>query len=1472
MAQRLALTQPPSPAPAPPAASTPAPSGPAPTPPPSLGRVDIAWPQGTARTVDLAGSVRDWRVSSLPDGGFRLDDPGEPVDSGGHNDPRDPDDPRDHRVFDAYGRLLGERTSLSHSLRPDLLRDLGRVDIDWVAGTATTVDPDGAARTWQAVRDGAGGFRLDHDGDIQVFSADGDLHQETLAPRDPGGARIAGQAIVADLTAGRYTLQGADGQPVPQRTVTPHGNGYQVTDDGPGAHRGDHRIYDRSGSLQVERLTPADPAVPAVAVGRAPQHIEIDWNGATAQTFRPGGQIANWQVTAGAGGRVELRDPRGDGQTYEADGRLVTERVRMSDRAQPTPAAQDLGHVDIDWVTRTGRTVDPLGNTRTWAVVPTGSGEFHLETRDGERRVFAANGDLLEQDIPLRTAGGVIQGHRQLHLDHRPGAATQLSLLSGGHPAAVTVTRTPDGFRLADTGSGQHRSDWREVDGEGRLLREKISFLDERGRPDGTHFLVDLAPGTPASWTRRDGAGPLTVPDPAGGATPVAAYNSRGTAKALHDGSLQLVGADGTPFYSREVLGGGNPLEVLRSPDGKRHWHEWEEGRGGLYGGHVARGKRAFGVESDGAVWSDHAHHPVADTLVREGRTTLAKGLVRGELQPGGHWLWFRYDKDGRLLMHGVRHRDRHAWTDTFGPGDGTGTPVTFAQKQYTAFNSFKHALHYREHDLSPDGAGSYRVEPTYQEISPQGKESGRGEMLADGNSMKIIRYAEQRPPQMVWQAPGAVSNAGGRLIARFFGAKWGQVDFPQPGAIFADSRYQVYRWKERVGPNVGTGANIVRGVRVMTPDGSFADFTQNGHFVRGALVVDNGNTVEIGRTAAGWEPAGTLTTGVPRPPLTWREINGAKATVATGERHFHAGGPGWIDTAQPGGPFTPRVVVRYTDGNGNVVSFLGTDQPVYQPNPPVGTAPFTPTGREATITRNPMGQIVGRRDTFPGATGPVTIRGTGRADAGKTWKWEDGAGNDGVRISGRNNQGTDAWDDSFRDYQQLTPGTRTRTRVRDVRALGKGASLFAWRDAHNTWHSEIRDPAGNVKAGSAAVREWATAGRQAWQPDVPPGTAATDWRDVDPANPQEILREQVDGRVREYPQRLLTTQPSGTGEWKEYDHGDVFRERKETALNSGIFRETEKFHKQWRETDARGDLLRFRSLSGTVWERSPLGRWQLVPHSAFTLVGREFEHRGPLNQFRGYDRMWRESNRLQYAAVDGLAGSFTPRGRLVFQRAAIDFSQEFLIDAAAMILATAAVRRGQFQGLDWARIFTAAAITSLLKVANSVAHDIQGSPLKSWKDGLANVDGGKHYTRKPLNHDKHWDNEWAGPENPPRWRGTGYDYFQATLLVGFLSSFVAQTSTSALYGIPPKYFPLRGQDAALTGAVAGSGSLVSGVVLGAFRTALVGFSSGRYFHRAGPADITLGFVIRVVERIIALVLLRKLGLHAQNPRGHQST
>jgi hypothetical protein len=349
----------------------------------------------------------------------------------------------------------------------------------------------------------------------------------------------------------------------------------------------------------------------------------------------------------------------------------------------------------IDRVDGTWQTGDPLGFLRVWRVDHLERGWTRLETAGGRRRIFDAGGVLVAEDVPLRTVyGALADGDAAVRLDLR-GDGRPILLGPGAAVTDVEVTRTAGGgFRLSHQGAGAHHLDYREIDGEGRPLRERIAFVTPEGTYAGKYFDVDMTTPNP-SWTLREDAPgrQLTVPGPPGHFRP--AYNSQGTVSLPRHGGLRLLGSDGAVFYSREKLGSRRTLEVLTAST-HRYWHEWEESAG-LYGRHADRGHRVFGVETNGARWSDfrHALGWQFSRPVREGRTTLEKGSVRAERQLDGSWRWYRFDKDGRQQAEGVREKGWRHTADFYG---GSARPPAPAQIRYSNLNPLSTALHYREY------------------------------------------------------------------------------------------------------------------------------------------------------------------------------------------------------------------------------------------------------------------------------------------------------------------------------------------------------------------------------------------------------------------------------------------------------------------------------------------------------------------------------------------------------------------------------------------------------------------------------------------------------------------------------------------------------------------------------------------------------------------------------------------------------
>ncbi|ONH61626.1 hypothetical protein CcI49_05300 [Frankia sp. CcI49] len=1385
----------------------------------------------------------------------------QPLPGGGHQITRATDG--SWQRFDAAGDLTAAR----FDIREANGQAAGHLETDLAAGTATLHRPGQPVPdnfTYQLRPGGGHQITRAADGSWHRFDHTGTRTAAGLDVRDPGGA--AAGRLQIDFAGGTATLH-RPGQPAPDNfTYQPlPGGGHQLTN----AADNSTLRFDGAGGQTGAGLDVQGPA------GAAAGRLEIDFTAGTATLHRPGQPAPdNFTYQAQPGGGHQITNAAdGSWHRYDAAGNQTATRFNATDLG-----ANPFGAVELDIVAGTGRHLAPGGAPRDWPTLQIGAGgELRLSNAAGEMQRYTPGGGLTDEIIAPRDPRGNL-GPSRLHTTLNPAGNPVLELRHGGNPVPNTrVTIDGADYRITSTGPGPHGGDYRVIGHDGALHSERISFLGRKGQADGTHLSVDYRTN---QWARQDGAGrplaghanaaPRAGLGPGHAPPAVRGYNSRGSVTVKANGDIELVGGDRTPFYARETLGNGNghprpTLEVFRGGDGRRYWHQWSGAADGTLGASAGRGTRVFEDLPEGRLWSDHQHGWPADRTVREYRRAADGGVIRAELQANGSWRWYRFDAGGQLTLEGVRdHRWLStSWRDTYTGANGA---QVVAQRYHSAVNFFPKALHYREYAVAPRPGGGFRTTDAFKEFSPQIKDTGTLDVLGNGNTLKTTRWAEQRPPDALWKTPaGLPGRPIGKAVSHLAGSKLGAVDFPARGSILGDSRYQVFRWTE----TDAHGAQVATGVRAITPEGSFSDFTRDGLFVRGAIKLENGNTVEIGRAANGkWASLdGNLPAAGAR-TLDWREIDSAKNVVANGERHFLADGKHWVDGTATGAPAGQLRVVRHTDAAGNVVSTVGAGhRPLFNPRPPGGHGhgPFAPVHTGQTITRNTMGQIVGRSEQWlsdaplgAGQAGParITVEAAGDARTGR-WRWDDGT-NSGVRTSGRNERWSGSWDDSYRDFRTDAAGVRHQ--IRDVRALGKGTSLTAQRMPDGTWRAEIRGADGTPVPNSAGTRQFSR-GDGTWAGNAPPGTGQPRWRDVD-AN-GHVLRELVDGRVRQYTNPRPANAPAGTGAWKEFDQGAVFRERVDSG--GGVFRETESFHKQWRETDASGRLLRYRSLSGTVWERGPLNRWS-IQHRNFEQVGREFEFRGGLSEFRGKNRMWRESNRLQYKAIDGLAGEFVSPTRRILQKAALDFSQEFVLDFTAQVLIGLAFNQGQLNPQDWFRALVGAGIASGIKTGNSVYHDSSALGLKGVKDGLANVDGGKDFNRNPYNHDKHWDNEWGGTENPPRWRQTTYDYFQSTIAVNFVAAFVANAVNAAAFGLPKDYVPLAGGAAALAGAWGGAGTLVVSSTLGGARALAHQLGSGRYFHRGGLADIGLSFVERLGERAMGTyLLLTAAGLRPQD-------
>jgi hypothetical protein len=268
--------------------------------------------------------------------------------------------------------------------------------------------------------------------------------------------------------------------------------------------------------------------------------------------------------------------------------------------------------------------------------------------------------------------------------------------------------------------------------------------------------------------------------------------------------------------------------------------------------------------------------------------------------------------------------------------------------------------------------------------------------------------------------------------------------------------------------------------------------------------------------------------------------------------------------------------------------------------------------------------------------------------------------------------------------------------------------------------------------------------------------------------------------------------------------------------------------------TTPAGDLIRYRGISGTIMERNAFGQWKLV--------GVERETKGlipQLNEFRGWNRLIREPNRMEFTKADGAVGEFQGTWTRIGQKTVFDFLQDYFIDVAANIIITGATQGWNFNGGQLGTFFAGAAIRSGVKAGYGIATE---TVLKNFRDGLRNIDGGKDWNRQPYNNDKFWDNEWAGNENPTRWRSGTFDYFVGNTFVPALGSFFATLVTGSTFGIGKDGTVLSGDNLALAAGLSMAGNLVGGLTFGAIKTLGHVGLSGRWFHQGGIPDITLQF------------------------------
>ncbi|MEU9384607.1 hypothetical protein AB0D38_28165 [Streptomyces sp. NPDC048279] len=978
------------------------------------------------------------------------------------------------------------------------------------------------------------------------------------------------------------------------------------------------------------------------------------------------------------------------------------------------------------------------------------------------------------------------------------------------------AVRRPDGttrIGFNDRTSPRH-GEFVHLAADGGVARQGFNVLDN-GRRTDYRYVVDHTTGT---WERTTRSGAPVAPG------------------SFHHGSADLSGAahghitlqsstkKQVPVFERQVLPGasGDVVDSFRRTDTisfartnpRTHWVRWD-GTGTPAG----TGSRHY--DTAGTGWRDTDGW---GRTVREHRDGLQKfdgraGRTLGVDDGNGGWTWHRYDGAGKEIASGPRTREHlgAGWTDRTVGGD-------IAQRQWGMAEWPERAGQYQEHAMNPDGT----LRGTWERHSPHGKEVGRHEAFGDG-FLTTDRWREQRPP--TWVRTRWLTGA--------------EHTRPPYAHVRGDDTYQLFTWSREA--NDGTVA--ASGVRYVGMDGSALDLTADGSFARFSGKLHDGTSLKVGDHAGrpGHAPANPTDQ-----PWQAGDVRGYREPLTD-----DPGGRLWQDVYRDAGG-TTRIAREGLPG-GVVREYTGLPED------------------RLWVERDPHGNLVGQSHAKPNQPGHV-IQGSGRADSGRwTWRELDAHGAQvatGEREFFRGSTGSRLpWDDSYRDF-----GANGQL-VRERRMLDSGNYVDAWRDGNGQWSANAfrRDGTALNPALADQARRWWHGG--AWHDQWAPGSRH--FRDSLPGAGQgaapTVLRETPvhnGGPVR------VRTYDTGAGTpgsvWKEYDHGGVVRERK--AEGNG-FLETDAWRGQWNRYSDRGELIAQRTDNGLVFERDSFGRMRLT--------GNEYDFRGALTEIRGWGRTTREAQRMPWSGTvlpDGDAAlreaRYEPYWQSVAKKAALEFGQEFILEFGANLAVNgivAAVQNKPFTGKDALKSFANAAVGATVKTGLSTAvHENRAlgfEKLGSLKAGVANIDGGKPWTRRPMNHDKTWANEWAGNETPTRWRGGTYD-FSFGVLSSALSGWVNGSMNAAVWGVTDadgQTVKLHGGDAVWEGGINAAASVTTAATTGLVKNVFVMSAGSRLFHRQGFADFWIQLPFKIFEKSIQSLYLTSAYRASINPTYYQA-
>ncbi|MEU6227711.1 actin cross-linking domain-containing toxin [Streptomyces sp. NPDC047042] len=980
---------------------------------------------------------------------------------------------------------------------------------------------------------------------------------------------------------------------------------------------------------------------------------------------------------------------------------------------------------------------------------------------------------------------------------------------------------------LVPTGKGAQPLERMVFDRAGSLVEENIAVRVKGGKVNGQYWKIDHAAG---KAVRLDSSGnPLT------GRFDTAKVEKSAT------GQFKLTGEGKVNLFEREVLGNGHVLHLDLDRFGRARWTEFDKA-----GNRLRAGERIF--DSDRRTFHDTLPYRWAPVDILDVRTytkALDGGMIRAEKNVKGDWVWTRFDKDGTEALHGTRD-----WTWTrIGYKDRYLDPATgqrvVAQRRGDVWplNGYHGSRQYLEHPMlsGPAPAGMRTNPVVHTAVGPNNKPidfvdelTDEVAQLADGGSLHVVRISDQRIPAAFWHP-----RAGQGRFDGFF-----------RNFITGDSMFQVSKWTE-----TAADGTTLRGVRLVSHAGrNWQDIDRYGRVVREVRTLENGNVIEVGRSAVDpkqWAPAPKWNGTADSYELPWRDTR----TGTTGIRHV-----------SPDGDFVD--VFKNADGD-ELLSMRSQGTGVREylaENPARGIGADDMSG--VWVDKNTQLQITGRRDHWGELY--VEAHGDPRKDH---WTWKatgpDGEATEGIRVQNRGSLvHTRTWDDSFIDFERSAGGKRGDA-IRERNATGDGSVwVDATRRSDGTWSWQKIHADGTVE--SKGVRTYQDLAKGRWSDHI--GT--------------DVVRFRDGGRVREYAYTVnepAVAPPVDTGRvtlsdllarsarhfepdvsatvnrevWQEFDMGKVVHRRDPVEGVEGRFRESESLWNQWREYQD-GRLVAQRTITGRVWGTDAFGRWSnfdiaklpeisslpriggevgLDGHRTWRLLGREVDFRGYTTELRGYNREFRDVFQEIWTGVEDGSSAAMPMWRHQIRKAVTDFTMGYLIEfgtSFAVSAITADIGNTKFD-LTTAlqRAALNGAIGGGIRVGVNVAYDT--TRLGYLKYGLTNLDQGQDWHRHPLASNDDWDGEWTVFENPTRWRSGSYDFF-SNLGVGVLTGFVNGAVNAAVFGVNGQ--KLTGADALEAGAWGAASSAFAGITSGLLRYTVHATAGSRLFHRGGPGEL----------------------------------